>query len=215
MSVTRWVVVVPVKVAERAKSRLAAYAGELRADLARAFALDCLGSVVRTPGVVDVVVVTDDVVLGRKAVTLGCLLVPDTPRAGLNAAAGHGAQVAARRHPEAGVAVLAADLPALRPEDLARALASAGRHARAFVSDRHAFGTNLLTVSPGLRLDPRFEGSSAVAHHDSGAVSVPGPLDTIRTDVDDRHDLQAARLLGLGPATHAVVDQIESARSAR
>jgi 2-phospho-L-lactate guanylyltransferase (CobY/MobA/RfbA family) len=46
-------------------------------------------------------------------------------------------------------------------------------------------------------------------------VSVPGPLDTIRTDVDDRHDLQAARLLGLGPATHAVVDQIESARSAR
>lgn len=215
MSVARWVVVVPVKVAERAKSRLADYAGELRADLARAFAVDCLGSVVRTPGVVDVVVVTDDVVVGRKAVALGAVLVPDAPRAGLNAAAGHGARVAARRHPEAGVAVLAADLPALRPEELARALTSAGRHGRAFVSDRHGFGTNLLTVSPGLRLDPRFEGSSGVAHRDSGAVAVLGTLDTIRTDVDDRHDLQAARVLGLGPATHAVVEQIESARPAR
>jgi 2-phospho-L-lactate/phosphoenolpyruvate guanylyltransferase len=200
-----WVVVVPVKSADVAKSRLSTYAGDLRADLARAFAIDCLAATVEAPGVRETVVVTDDPMVRDMA--LGCVVVPDVPAAGLNAAVRHGAEIAGARHPDLGVALLAADLPALRSVELARALTRAGIHPRALVTDRHGTGTNLLTTATGLAVLARFEGASAAAHRATGAVDLDEPLPTVRTDVDTPDDLRAAMRLGVGPATRAVLER--------
>ena len=63
-------------------------------------------------------------------------VLPDEPDAGLNPALAHGAAVATRRLPRDGVALLSADLPALRPAELDAALAAGGRrYGAAFVAD--------------------------------------------------------------------------------
>ena len=55
-----WVVVVPVKVLARAKSRIAPLAGSRRAELALAMASDTISAVVASPAAGRVLVVTDD-----------------------------------------------------------------------------------------------------------------------------------------------------------
>ncbi|BCJ66927.1 hypothetical protein GCM10009779_24830 [Polymorphospora rubra] len=120
-----WVVVVPVKRLATAKSRLrgalADPGAEAHARLALAIALDTVAAVLACPPVDRVLVVTDDPVAGPALHALGASVVPDVPDAGLNAAVAHGASLAADRW----VAALAADLPALRPADLAGALREA------------------------------------------------------------------------------------------
>ncbi|HEX3201221.1 MAG TPA: PfkB family carbohydrate kinase, partial [Actinomycetes bacterium] len=60
-------------------------------------------------------VVTDDPAARAAMATAGARVLPDEPDAGLNPALAHGAAVAMRRFPRDGVALLSADLPALRP----------------------------------------------------------------------------------------------------
>ena len=60
--------------------------------------------------------------------------------------------MAARRWPGTGLAALTADLPALRPAELAAALRAAERRAQAaaaFVPDAAGVGTTLYAVPPG------------------------------------------------------------------
>ncbi|MFB6398122.1 NTP transferase domain-containing protein, partial [Polymorphospora sp. 2-325] len=120
-----WVVVVPVKRLATAKSRLrgalADPGAEAHAGLALAIALDTVAAVLACPPVDRVLVVTDDPIAGPALAALGASVVPDVPDAGLNAAVAHGASLATDRW----VAALAADLPALRPADLAGALREA------------------------------------------------------------------------------------------
>ena len=98
------------------------------------------------------------------------------------------------------MAALQSDLPALRSEELAAALAELdGR--RAFCADRQGTGTTLLIAVAGGPLDPRFGVGSAAAHRASGAVPICGALPTLRCDVDTAEDLAVARALGLGPHT--------------
>ena len=82
---------------------------------------------------------------------LGAGTVADEPDGGLNAALEHGARQAAGP----AVAALSSDLPALRPEELAAALAAAEAAPRCFVPDAHGTGTTLLTAV-GTPLRPHF-----------------------------------------------------------
>lgn len=201
-----WVVVVPVKRLDRAKTRLSARPAPQRRALALAFALDTVRAALGCPGVVAVVVVTDDTEVRTAVASLGASWVPDEPGSGLNAALTHGADVVRRGSADAWVAVLAADLPALRPEELARALAAASRVPRGFVADATGTGTTLLTARPGVDLDARFGPRSRAAHAASGATALePGPVPGLRRDVDTEVDLWDAERLGLGVATAAVV----------
>ncbi len=199
-------VVLPVKNLATAKSRLAPAAGERRGSLALAFAADTLRAVLSCPVVGLVVVVTDD---ARVADRLGggrVVIVPEGHRRGLNPAVQRGASEARMRAPESPVAAMSADLPALQPAELARALAAARAWPRAFVPDSTGEGTTVLVAAPGVDLDPRFGGRSAAAHEASGAERVvPDGIDSVRRDVDTGADLAIAVRLGVGPHTHSVL----------
>lgn len=206
----QWVVVMPVKEGTAAKSRLSGLAAVHRTDLALAFALDAAAAARRSGGVVAVLAVTDDTVAAARLRQLGCSTVADDPRNGLNPAVQHGVDVARQRWPGCWVAVLPGDLPALRPDDLAAALAAAALHPRAFVPDAAGWGTNLLTVAPGVPVDARFEGASCAAHAATGAVRLNLPSTGLRHDVDDHADLRRAQVLGLGPETTQALSRIDA-----
>jgi 2-phospho-L-lactate guanylyltransferase len=207
----RWVVVIPVKLGAAGKTRLAqVLSAGARERLVRAMAVDTVAAAGATPSVDRVVVVTADPVL-RSLLSASTDPVDD-PGGGLNAAVRAGVERARDVAPEAGVAVLLGDLPALRPDDLADALDRATVHDRALVPDADGTGTTMLTALPGIGLDPRFGVGSAAAHEWSGHVrlAVPG-TSTVRRDVDVPADLATVEGLGVGPATRAVLDRISEA----
>ncbi len=168
-----WSLVVPLKPLALAKTRLAGAVGPAeRRRLALAFAQDTVAAALACAAVRDVVVVTDDPVAAPRLAALGARVVPDRPAAGLNAAVAYGAEAVRARRPRAAVAVLNADLPALRPAELERVLAVAGRFPRAFLADAANIGTTFLSAAPGIELRPVFGGASRLRHLSSGAVEI-------------------------------------------
>lgn len=113
---------VPVKQLAAAKSRLrGALPGVPHEELALALAADTLRAVLACPAVAEALVVTDDARVAAAARAAGARVLPDEPRAGLNAAFRHGAAGAAAGW----VAGITGDVPALRPAELAGALLAA------------------------------------------------------------------------------------------
>jgi 2-phospho-L-lactate guanylyltransferase len=157
---------------------------------------DTVVAVLATPGVTELLVVTDDQQAAEAAAVLGARTEPDRPDAGLNDALRHGADELAGLGRNR--AVLAGDLPALRPADLESALAASV--GRSFVPDAAGTGTVLLTAPAGVPLDPLFGVASAAAHAASGARRLTGDWPGLRQDVDTAADLRA--VLALGPGTH-------------
>jgi 2-phospho-L-lactate/phosphoenolpyruvate guanylyltransferase len=199
---SRCSIIIPVKPIGIGKSRLRASIG-VADDLVSAIALDTISAALAAA--VNVLVVTDDPIVAEAAIALGALVRPDAPDAGLNAAIAHGDSLLPAALTRA---ALTADLPALRPADLAAAIAAfaerpAGR--RGYVADHLGTGTTMLIAPPGVPLDPHFGGASAAAHAASGALALIGAWPSLRLDVDTRPDLDAARVLGLGPRTAAVM----------
>ncbi len=195
-----WSVVMPVKVLEQAKSRLAALAGERRGELALALACDTVTAVLACAEVARVIVVTDDQVAGTALAELGALVVPDEPGDGLNAALRHGAAYARSRWPGDGTAALSADLAALRADEIGRALRAASDWPSAFVADAAGDGTTLYTAAPGTPFRPAFGLGSRARHAAGGAVDLNlGAIPGLRRDVDTPADLRGAAALGLGP----------------
>ncbi|HET7899701.1 MAG TPA: 2-phospho-L-lactate guanylyltransferase [Candidatus Nanopelagicales bacterium] len=199
---TSWTVVVPVKRLDGAKSRLSTRAAAVRRDLSLAFALDTVAAALAAGPAVHVV--TDDERVAEAVRSLGAAVVTDSSGGGLNDAL-RLAEDVLRAGGAGDLAALAGDLPALRPGELAAALAEAGEHARAFVPDAVGTGTTLLCARAGTPLDPRFGARSCAAHASSGAarLSAPGAAG-LRRDVDTEVDLWDAVRLGVGPATAAL-----------
>jgi 2-phospho-L-lactate guanylyltransferase len=224
-----WTVLLPVKVLAQAKSRLAALAGERRLELALALASDTVSAVVACPEVARVIVVTSDPVAGPRLSSLGALIVPEArPGAGgrdsrqsprpspdgsqhlLNAALRRGAAVAGRRWPGTGLAALTADLPALRPAELAEALRAASDAAGpVFVPDAAGLGTTMYAVATAGQFRPMYGGASRARHAAGGAAElVLGGIAGLRQDVDTPDDLRAAVALGVGPRTAGVAAEL-------
>lgn len=200
----RWRVVVPVKHAHRAKSRLLPPQPLTRPDLARAVAHDTLAAAAGAVGGGALLVVTSDPAAGTAARALGAGVEPD-PGGGLDAAVRAGVDRCRTESPGHHVAVLLGDLPALTPEELTEALAACAAHPRAVVPDRHGTGSALLTAAPGVPLEPRF-GHGSADRHASDAALLALPLPGLRTDVDDLSSLREAARLGVGRYTAAVLD---------
>jgi 2-phospho-L-lactate guanylyltransferase len=195
-----WSVLIPVKVLAEAKSRLASLAGPRRAELALALASDTVTAVLASDAVARVIVITDDQDAALVLAALGALVVPDEPRAGLNPALRHGARYAAARWPGDGMAALSADLPALRPEQIGRALRAAAAWPTAFVADAAGDGTTLYAARAGAAFQPAFGLASRARHAAGGAVELGlDGIGGLRRDVDTPSDLRGAVALGLGP----------------
>ncbi len=198
------VVVVPVKPPAVGKSRLAPAPDVRRRELAGAFALDTVTAVLATPGVARALVVTDDAAFSRDLVALGCESVPDGATGDLNATLNQTVAEAHRRWPTLRPLALCADLPALRPSDLAAAIAAAPEDGPWFVADAHGLGTTLYAAAYD-DFAPRFGVGSRAAHLALGAHEISGGLTSLRCDVDDLEDLRAAIALGVGEHTARVV----------
>jgi 2-phospho-L-lactate guanylyltransferase len=192
-------------------------------------AADTASAALCCPDVARVVAVTSDAVVTGQLSSLGALVVAEpgsplmtdvapspgdagVPDDRLNAALVHAALVAARQWPETGIAALSADLPALRPAELSRALRAAtaqpaGR--AAFVADEQGVGTTLYAAAPGADFRPMFGGASRRRHAAGGVCEllldgIPG----LRRDVDTPDDLRTAVDLGAGPRTMAVAGEL-------
>ncbi|MBE1459889.1 2-phospho-L-lactate guanylyltransferase [Nocardiopsis terrae] len=212
----RWSLIVPVKHLGLAKTRLARAAGDHREDLALAIACDTVAAARSCTAVGAVFAVTDDPRARAALSGLGAVVVGGEPGGGLNPALEHGARAALGRLPGFGVCALSADLPALRPAELARVLTAASAHGRSFLPDSPGVGTTLLAATPGQRLDPAFEGASRARHLAAGAreLVLPG-VESVRRDVDTPEDLTAAMALGVGPRTRELLGRVPvCARSA-
>jgi len=190
------------------------WSDDWHADVALAMAQDTVAAMLAAPAVDRVVVVTDDRVAVAALSALGAVCVPDTPQSGLNPALRHGVAMAAllsgsdgrgRR----GTATLGADLPALEATELDAALRAVERlGVRAFVPDAAGTGTTLLAAPRGVALELGYGPGSALRHLRSGAADLSATIGvgaSLRQDVDTATDLEAARALGLGPRTTALL----------
>ena len=209
-STPTWTVVIPVKGAPGAKSRLSPAVGDdARAVLARAFALDTIAAALGARSVGRVLVVGDDASLAGAAefVPEPAPGVGAAPR-GLTAAIRHGIAQARAEAPVA-VAVLLGDLPALRPEELDAALGAAARHPLAFVRDADGTGTTLATAAAGVAFEPRFGAGSAARHRAAGfAELAASDLPGLTRDVDTVDGLETVLHHGVGDHTAEVVARL-------
>lgn len=202
--------VVALKPATLAKTRLGALPAPLRERLAIAMALDTLTAL--AAAVDRLLVVSDEAtlpgILARAGIAADRLPEPDPP--GMNAALAAGD----RRLRATGcdpVLASVGDLPALTAEAVRALLRVADDHAapaRMFVPDRQGEGTAML-IANGVELDPRFQGGSAQAHRDSGAIALPmQDHPQLRADVDAPEDLATVIDLGVGRHTAGLIDPL-------
>jgi 2-phospho-L-lactate/phosphoenolpyruvate guanylyltransferase len=200
--------VIAIKPIEHAKSRLA-LPDPLRRRLAWTMALDTLSALCRA--LPHVLVVSDQPALEARLRRAGLAVevISESGQVGINSALTRGAL---RLHAQGFTSILACvgDLPALRPESVARVLDASRSHPRSFVADASGVGTTML-VAHDVELAPQFQGRSAAAHHASGAVglgaeAIGSPVADARCDVDTEADLAAAIGLGVGSATSALID---------
>ncbi len=207
-----WQLVVPIKRAERGKSRLVPPPGVARSHLARAMACDALSVAAQVLGGPAVLVVTSDEPMRGYAESLGMSTIADpggglnhAVTAGFNAAAGSGDAAGLVAAPVPALAVLLPDLPALKASELENALDLCRACPVAMVADHSNTGTCLLTSTHGPVL-PCFGSRSADRHQEVlGAVPLPVVAPGLRQDVDTADDLERALALGLGPFTNALL----------
>lgn len=205
LSPVRWHLVIPVKDASTAKSRLQAPAPLARSALARAVARDTVEAACEAVGPACVTVVTSDEVVAAASTGLGAGVVAD-PGRGLNDAVASGwDRPTSAGGGRLGWAALLGDLPALTADDLSEALRVCAGHRQAVVPDAEGTGTVLLTstVSPP---SPRF-GTGSAGRHAADATVLALDLPRLRRDVDTVEDLRRAVALGVGRHTLLVLGQ--------
>ena len=188
---------IPVQAFEHAKSRLGSVLdAEERRDLVELLLRNTIAAALATEGVAEVVVVSPDPDVLDVAAEAGARGVEQRSR-GLNPAL----QEARAAATGARLLILPADLPGVRPADLARVLdagTAAGSPSVVLVPDRHGTGTNALLLDPPDAIDPAFGGDSRAGHAWLAAsaeipfTELTGVLDL---DVDTPEDLLLAEAL--------------------
>lgn len=205
---SRFGVVIPVKPPRHAKSRLGVLGEDVRQSLAEAFALDTVAAALECERVAAVLVVTDDHRLADRVRALGAGAIPDGTAGDLNAALVQGAAELVRRDPTLRPTALCADLPSLRPGELARALDATPTEGLGFVADAERVGTTLVTAADLATFRPRFGPGSRTAHLQAGVEVADVGLDSLRRDVDTPDDLRQALSLGLGACTARLAEDL-------
>jgi 2-phospho-L-lactate guanylyltransferase len=157
--------VVPVKDLRQAKQRLAAVLGvEERRLLFRAMLEDVLGTLVASPGLAGILVVTRDREAERLAIRHGARVLVEEKNRGHSAASSLGARAMAKEG-AVGMLQLPADIPLVTPADI-EALLRAHREPPAvtIAPSRDERGSNAVVCSPANGLPLRFGDDSFVPH---------------------------------------------------
>ena len=201
--------VIAVKRLSAAKTRLApVFSAGTREQVVLAMLLDTISAARQVSAVESITVVTPDEDAAAAAAELGAQVLLDPTPAGhanpLNNAIVAAESVVTQLTPN--IIVLQGDLPAMQPQELSEAIAGARAYPRSFVADRHGDGTSALFAF-GVPLDPHLGADSAALHRNSGAIELTGAWPGLRCDIDTPADLQAARSLGVGPATRRATDR--------
>lgn len=192
-----WALVVPVRGGTLGKSRLAL---PNRDRLADAFARDTVAALRAGMPSALVLVVTSDPDVAGWAGRAGCAVVAD-PGTGLDSAGAVGTSAALTDPRVSWVAVVLADHPALRADELPRVAAALGGVTSGFVPDAEGTGTAVLVTSRAGTYRSAFGPGSAARHQSLGHPRLDLDLPGLRTDVDDTDSLAAALALGVGPRT--------------
>lgn len=233
-----WAAVVPVKGNPGAKSRFGTHPE--RAQLAEAFAMDTVAALLAAPPVARVFVVTADAQLATKLAALGATIVrelpqkppwprskgafvvthepaePPSPPDPLNAAIREGMDAARQACPDANIAVVTGDLPALTVADVEAAIDLAAAHERSMVPDAEGMGTTMLFALAGASFTPQFGPGSRAAHEAAGHMPLELPaIASIRRDVDTPDNLAEARRLGVGRYTAVLIEGTSATPSVR
>jgi 2-phospho-L-lactate guanylyltransferase len=202
----------PMKPLSQAKTRLLGAADGgfgapgAHARLVLALARDTLAAAAGAAVVRRAVVICSDRIVCRTLAADGVEAIPDEPAAGLNSALRYGEALLRSADPDTTIATVPADLPALQPQELDRAIRDGmAIGGRAFCADQAGTGTTLLLAPPGQALAPCFGPGSAAAHRASGAWELSGHWPGLRCDVDTAADLALAREFGLGRFTRAIL----------
>ena len=203
MDIDRWRLIVPVKSQPAAKSRLNPPAGVARADLAHAFALDTITAAAACIPPAHLVVVTSDELVATFVRNQGSTVLADRGD-GLNPAIRQGIEHVAQVLGLGPTAVLLADIPTLRPQDLIAALSVCAAHPRALVPDASGTGTVLISALSPRGLHPRF-GPGSARKHSRDCALLDLDLPALRTDVDDDQALRQAVAIGVGRHTALVL----------
>jgi 2-phospho-L-lactate guanylyltransferase len=182
-------VVVLAKDSRFAKTRLG-----LPREEARRLAVHLAGSTVRAAlaaeAVGTVLVVTGDPAIARDAVRRSAEVVAEPRPLGMNRAAELGRRRALELRPHAPVAIVVADLPALRPSDVDAVLTEFLRDgAPLFVADAEGVGTTFLVHGPDRPLGYGFGRGSAAMHHRLGYVPAGTSPYALCHDLDTPEDL--------------------------
>lgn len=188
-------VLVPVKALDQGKSRLSPLLSDTaRRAVSRAMLTDVLTSVLHTPVVNGVVVVTSDPTLLTLARQLGAGAVDEEYPRGLNGAVTVGAEFCLQQGATA-LLVLLADLPLVTSEEVELLFRQIDDGPQVIlVPCKEGDGTNALLRVPPLVIDPCFGGPSLAAHQKVArsqgitcrVVEVPG----IAFDLDSVADLE-------------------------
>ena len=170
----------------------------------------------RHAGVERTVVISPDNTVLAAARAAGATGVAEDTGAGplgtdrLNQAFADASALACRRWPTIRTVMLVqADLPAATAPSMRAVMAAASGSSQAVVTDRDGTGTTVLLRDRSITGAPHFGPGSAAAHRSSGAVELDPQhrrWPDLRTDVDTAADLDAARVLGVGRHTAAVLD---------
>lgn len=189
--------IVPQKALSAAKSRLEGMlSARERAALSVALLRNVCAALKAVPSIERVVVMTPDAAAQAAAAAWGIASLAD-PCPGLNAALAQVVRDAAASYT---VLIVAADLPLLRPADVAAMLAAAQRGRLVLAPSKEGTGTNAVVVAQGTAFHPAYGAGSLAAHH-RGARSLGQDVVEVRRpglafDVDTEADLVAVRYCG-------------------
>ncbi len=198
-----WHVVVPLKGSPDAKSRLAV-SQTARLELVRAMAADTVAAVAASADIRTITILarTSDLGLPPAVTSAADVVVQPRRVSSLNdVLEWFSCELGGTSDP---LAVVVADLPALRPRSMEQVLTAALTHPHAMVQDADERGTTVLTARDPALLHPQFGLQSADRHRRAGAVVLSADPH-VRRDVDTIEDLREGRRLGLGPHTAAIL----------
>ena len=204
-------VIIPVKPIARAKSRLRPELGDVASSLALAMALDCATAALHCRSVDRVVVITDDPLVRHEMLARGAQVLPDHPADGIDAALAYAAE---RVSPRGLTVALQADLPCVRDADVERLICRSEAEltrnpSGVFVADAAGVGTTAVAIGSQASWRTHFGERSRARHRGAGLIELTdSSLNRMRVDVDTVADVTHARILGVGPATQALLGTV-------